>query len=461
MFSSIILHIDYYSLYYFLVINSFYALLIVRSFFSIVQRFREVDTEDLTHIIKSKSLPAISLIIPAYNEADGIIDCVESLLHVRYPVKQLVIVNDGSTDTTLEKLLQEYELRPIPQIFPKRLETAEVHAVYQSNRWPELFVLDKERGGKGDALNAGINFSITPLYLAADADTLIERDALLRMIRPFLDNPSIVAEGATIRMLNGCHHEHGIMHTFEMPKSIVESIQVVEYLRAFLYGRLGWNHFGGNVIVSGAFGLFDREEVLRCGGYSPDSIAEDIELTVELTKRLRHVHKKNTTHFVPDPVAWTQGPKTWKDLGIQRVRWHRALIDTLYRHRGLVFNHKYGMAGMLALPFQLFAELLHPFVEILAYTGVFVGAVLGLINLHFIILFFMVTWGITLILSIFSVMMEVITFKRVNRFADLLRLSLAAFLEHIGYRQAYLFWKLKAFFQWSQRKITWTEEETF
>ncbi len=448
--------IDYFALYYFLAINTFYAILIFTSFVALVKRFQNVKREKYEKLMRSESLPGISIIVPCYNEDSIILDSIHSLLSLSYPVKQVIIVNDGSTDKTMQKLTETFDLVELPHIFPDTLSTQPVKQVFHSRSQTDLFVIDKERGGKGDALNAGINCSITPLYLAVDADTLIEKDALLRMIRPFLEDPSIVAEGATIRLVNGSSFQFGKLDHFDMPKTMVESVQSVEYLRAFLFGRLGWNLLGGNVIVSGAFGLFDREAVLRCGGYNPNSVAEDIELTLDLTKRMRHTHKKNTTHFIPDPIAWTVGPRRWSTLGNQRIRWHKALIDTLYTHRNLIGNPKYGLTGLVALPYQLFGELLHPFIEVIAMVAIILGFSLGVIDSSFLILFLLATWGITLMMTLFAIGMEMVTFSSIKGIKPMLKVIRAAFFEHLGYRQCYIFWKIYAFYEWFTKPINWT-----
>jgi len=455
-FVDVVYGLDYFSLYYFLFINTFYAVLILSSFVSLARRMKEVSLEKYSRLMQRESLPAISIIIPCYNESMVIIDSIYSHIKLTYPLKQIIIVNDGSTDSTIEKITQEFDLVEIPKLFPGTLSTAEVKAVYQSQKWPDLFVLDKVRGGKGDALNAGLNASITPLYLAADADTLIQKDALLRMIRPFLQNESIVAQGATIRLVNGSSFQYGALSSFDVPNTVVESVQVAEYLRSFLFGRLGWNQLGGNIIVSGAFGLFDREAVLRCGGYSANSIAEDIDLTLSLTSRLRHMHKKNTTHFLPDPIAWTVGPRNWKTLGRQRIRWHMALIETLLKFRYMIGNPKYGFTGMIALPYQLFGELIHPFIEVLSYLAIICGVYLGVIHTGFLVLFFSITWGITILLTLMAIAMESLTFSHIKGMRAFFGVIRAAFLEHFGYRQMYSLWKIRAFYEWFRKPLQWT-----
>ncbi|MCB1081737.1 MAG: glycosyltransferase family 2 protein, partial [Chlamydiia bacterium] len=278
-----ILHVfDTFGLIYFFLMNSFFALLIVLSFPQIYRRFVELRIEGMDHLLTSEALPPISVLVPVYNEEKTIKDSIHALIDLAYARKEVIIVNDGSTDSSLETLIKEFEMVEVPQLFPIRVPSKTIKKLYRSNLFSNLLLVDKENGGKGDSLNAGMNFSSLPLFMAMDSDTVIEKDALLRMIRPFITRKNVVAEGGTIRILNGCKVEKGKILETGIPKNHLAGIQVGEYLRAFLYGRVGWNALGGNFIVSGAFGLFDREKVIEIGGYKTDTVGEDFEISVRL-----------------------------------------------------------------------------------------------------------------------------------------------------------------------------------
>ncbi|MCH9613758.1 MAG: Poly-beta-1,6-N-acetyl-D-glucosamine synthase [Chlamydiia bacterium] len=454
MITTLIQAIDYLGLYYFFFINIFYLVLIVVSYPTIIKRFKELNVEDIDRLLKSESLPPISIIVPVHNEERTVIDTIYSILRLSYPIKQLILVNDGSTDTTFTNVQKAFKLLQVPNIHPSRLKTAEVKGVYVSERTPNLIVIDKYHGGKADSLNAGLNLSTYPLFLSVDGDTLIEEDALIRMIRPFVTEKGIVAQGGTVRVINGLTLRRGkVVHSGERTPFIV-GVQIVEYLRAFLYGRLGWNHFGGNLIVSGAFGLFTKDDVIEAGGYHC-RVGEDLELTVQLTKLNRIKRRKKVTQFLPDPVAWTRAPANLATLGRQRERWHRALIETIVRHFDICFNPKFGKTGFFAFPYMVICEMIQPIVEIIVYVCIVASISLKLLDLEFFVIFFIATWGIHTLLTIMAIVMEITTFQRYGRLRDIGKMTFYAFAENFGYRQFCLWWRLKAFWHYFQENKAW------
>lgn len=447
--------LDYIFLGYFLVVNLFYALLLLVSIPIIVKRSRELKLEDFQRLIRSESLPGIGIIIPVFNEEKTIVETVQSILKLDYPLKKIIIVNDSSIDETLKRLNEAFDLVEMPAVYPQKIKTAFVNRVFQSLQTPELLIIDKQHGGKGDTLNAGINACPYPLFLSCDADTLIERDALLRMVRPFLVEKGVIAQGGTIRLLNGCEQKDGVVTRVRIPLKLIEGVQVIEYLRAFLYGRLGWNSLGGNFIISGAFGLFDRQAVVECGGYLSGTVAEDIEITVALTRKMREKKKQKATLFLPDPVAWTHAPNTWKQLARQRERWHRALILTMSRHRDMFLNPKYGPSGLIGMPYFALGEMVQPIIEILTYIFIGLGLFVGALDWEFVFLFFSLTWGMSVLFTIASITMESMTFQRIQYKRHLFSMFLFSILENFGYRQLYQFWKLKAFYKYFYKSRRW------
>lgn len=432
-------------LVYFLVLNSFYAVLLVLSIPEIWEQTRLAEDEDFQRLMQSDALPPITILVPAYNESATIEASVTAILTLEYRNYEVVVVNDGSKDDTLEQLRHAFDLYEIPRVYPETIETKPLRALYRSRSRSRLLVLDKENGGKADSLNAAINASRFPLVIAVDADTLIEPDALLRLTRPFLLGREIAAVGGTVRVANNCTVKDGRVTDARVPGKVIPGIQVVEYLRAFLFGRLGWNRLGGNVIISGAFGLFRKEYVMAVGGYHTNSIVEDLDLVVRMHRYLRHNKIRYEMPFIPDPVAWTEVPESFKVLSRQRERWHRGLIAAMWQYKGMLFNPRYGKVGLLAMPFFAFGEMLAPVVELLGYLITVLGFAFGLVNLPFALLFVLVAWGYGMLLSIWAVVLEEVSFRRYRRFVDLFRMLLFASLENFGYRQLTVWWRLKAF----------------
>ena len=432
-------------LIYFLALNSFYAVLLILSIPEIWEQTRLAEDEDFQRLMQSDALPPITILVPAYNESATIQASVTAILTLEYRNYEVVVVNDGSKDDTMEQLRHAFDLYEIPRVYPETIETKPLRALYRSRSRSRLLVLDKENGGKADSLNAAINASRFPLVIAVDADTLIEPDALLRLTRPFLLGRQIAAVGGTVRVANNCTVTDGRVTDARVPAKAIPGIQVVEYLRAFLFGRLGWNRLGGNLIISGAFGLFKKEYVMAVGGYRTNSIVEDLDLVVRMHRHLRRNKVKYEMPFIPDPVAWTEVPESFKILSRQRERWHRGLISAMWQYKGMLFNPRYGRVGLLAMPFFAFGEMLAPVVELLGYIITAVGLAFGLVNVSFALLFVLVAWGYGMLLSIWAVVLEEVSFRRYRRFIDLFRMLLFASLENFGYRQMTVWWRLKAF----------------
>ena len=432
-------------LVYFLVLNSFYAALLLLSIPEIWEQTRLAEDEDFQRLMQSDALPPITILVPAYNESATIEASVTAILTLEYRQYEVVVVNDGSRDDTMDQLRHAFDLYEVPRIYPETIATKPLRGLYRSRSRSRLLVLDKENGGKADSLNAAINASRFPLVIAVDADTLIEPDALLRLTRPFLLGREIAAVGGTVRVANNCTVKDGRVTDARVPGKPIPGIQVVEYLRAFLFGRLGWNRLGGNLIISGAFGLFRKEYVMAVGGYHTNSIVEDLDLVVRMHRHLRHNKIKYEMPFIPDPVAWTEVPESFKILSRQRERWHRGLIAAMWQYKTMLFNPRYGGIGFLAMPFYAFGEMLAPIVELLGYVITIVGLAFGFVNVSFALLFVLVAWGYGMLLSIWAVVLEEVSFRRYRRFSDLFRLLLFASLENFGYRQCTVWWRLKAF----------------
>jgi len=444
-------------LVYFLALNSFYAVLMILSIPEIWEQTRLADDDDFQRIMQSDALPPITLLVPAYNESATVVASVTALLTLEYRNFEVIVVNDGSRDDTLDRLREAFDLFEAPRTYPETVPTRPLRALYRSRARTRLLVVDKENGGKADSLNAAINASRFPLVIAVDADTLIEPDAMLRLTRPFLLGRHIAAVGGTVRVANSCTVEHGRITDARVPRRFLPGVQVVEYLRAFLFGRLGWNRLGGNLIISGAFGLFRKDYLLAIGGYRTESVVEDMDVVVRLHRHLLRHRIPYEMPFIPDPVAWTEVPEAGRFLARQRERWHRGLLSAMWQYKGMLFNPRYGRVGLIGVPFYTLGEALAPLVEVVGYVITVVGFALGIVNLQFALLFVLVAWGYGMLLSIWAVVLEEVSFRRYGRVGDLARLLLFATLENLGYRQRTVWWRLKAFFTvWKQRQM-WGE----
>jgi cellulose synthase/poly-beta-1,6-N-acetylglucosamine synthase-like glycosyltransferase len=442
-------------LVYFLAVNGFYAMLLFSSAIEMRQHLLATKNESRWRVLGSPFAPSITMLAPAHDEVSSIVGSVRALLALHYPNLEVIVVSDGSTDGTLEALVEHFELVRLPPVYRRVIPAQPVRAIYRSERYPNLLVMDKENGGRADALNAGLNLATGSLVCTMDADTLIEPDALQRMVRPFLDGGDVAAVGGTIRISNGSIVRDGRVAITRVPRRPLPGIQVVEYLRAFLFGRLGWNRMGGNLIISGAFGLFRRDDLIAIGGYLAETVGEDVELVIRLRRNGYETGAAKTIAFIPDPVAWTDAPETLATLGRQRDRWHRGLADVLWRHRKVCLNPKYGAMGLVVYPYYLVFELAAPIIEMLGLIAIALGLTMGFINLPFAILFFLVAYGIGTALTLLTLALETLSFHRYERFRDVSLLVVWGLLENIGYRQLTVVWRLRGLFHYLLGNTHW------
>lgn len=442
-------------LVYFLVVNSFYALLLASAAWEMRSYRLRSWWEDQSRLLGSPIAPRISMLAPAHNEGPTVAESVRALLTLRYPNLEVVLINDGSTDDTLAVLKRDFDLVAVHPIYHRLVEHKPVVGLYRSPANPGLVVVDKENGGKADALNAGLNLASGQLACVIDADTLIEADALLRMVTPLLTADDVVATGGTIRVANGALVRAGRVLEARVPHRALPGIQALEYLRAFLVGRLGWNRLGGNLIISGAFGLFRRDAVLAAGGYAEGTVGEDMELVVRLRRRGLDRALPNRIVFVPDPVAWTEVPSSMKVLGRQRDRWHRGLSDVVWRNRGLFLNPRYGSLGVAVFPYYVVVELLAPVVEAFGLAGLALGVSTGALDWSFAVLFFLVAYGYAFVLDVLTLVLEELSFRRYHRMRDRLLLLLWAAMGSVGYRQCTVYWRLRGIKKFLQKRTDW------
>jgi cellulose synthase/poly-beta-1,6-N-acetylglucosamine synthase-like glycosyltransferase len=431
---------------YFVALNGVYLTL---NFISLIALRRYMDQR--TTVIGPALAPEldlpISIVVPAYNEALTIGDSICALLQLEYPEFEIVVVNDGSRDATLDVLIKEFSLRQFPEAYRVRLDTRPVNAVYRSTIYQQLRVIDKTNGGKADSINAGINAARFPVFCVIDADSLLQRDSLRRAIQPFLDDPNTVAAGGTVRIANGCRASGGFIEEVALPRHPLALFQIIEYLRAFLFGRLGWSPMNALLIISGAFGLFRKEAVVFAGGFRADTIGEDMELIVRMHRMLRAQRRPYRICYVPDPICWTEAPQDLRTLGRQRIRWQRGLIESLKLNLPLFLNPRAGLVGMVAYPFFLLFECLGPLVEVLGFAVLLAAMLFGYLSLEAFVMLTGLSIALGVLLSTSAFLFEQMSFHVYPRLGQTARLFAFAVLENFGYRQLNSVWRVYGTFQ--------------
>lgn len=445
--------IEYYShimFGYFTIVNFFYIGLIVISL-KRLREFVKIVNTDITST--SDYTKPISIIVPAYNEQETIIDNIQSLLELNYPNYEVVVVNDGSQDETLKRIIEHYNLRAVDIEINMQITCNKIRGVYSSFHQNNLIIVDKENGGKADALNAGINISRYPLFCGIDADCIIEKDALLRIVKPFLKYEETIAVGGIVRIANGCDIRDGKLRKAKLPEKTIVKFQIIEYFRAFLTSRVGWEVLNALLIISGAFGLFKKSAVITVGGYKK-TIGEDMELTLRMHEYFRRNKIKYKVDFTSDAVCWTQAPNSIKGLRTQRIRWHRGLIDSMIKNKVMLCNPKYGYVGVLAMPYFFFIEMLGPIIELMGYVVMIIALFTGLVSKYMIYIFLLAyLYGIFFSLS--AVLLEQISYKRYKGFKEIGLMVFYSFIEQFCYRQMTVWWRVKAFWNFKKGSKQW------
>lgn len=395
----------------------------------------------------------VSILVPAYNEEQVIVASVHSLLKLDYPEYEIIVINDGSKDRTLQELQEAFALEEVKVDYDEQLLTAEVRTVYRSPSYPNLTVVDKANGGKSDALNTGINFSRYPLFCAVDADCVVEPDALFRLINPYLKYDNVIAVGGMVRIANGSEIRDGRVVNQKIPTKWIERFQTVEYLRAFIISRVGFQKLNAVMLISGAFGLFDKTVVIAAGGYRK-TIGEDMELVLRMQEFMLDQGKPYKIDFTSDAICWTQAPNRYKDLAGQRRRWHCGLIDSLWKHKRMLFNPKFGRIGYFSMPFYFGIELLGPLFESIGYLFFIIGLLTGTLSWVAAYLLAIAYLG-GLLFSLTAILYDQVAYHRYHRLSDVGILLLSAVIEATYYRSITVYWRTKAFFTYSTGKNSW------
>jgi cellulose synthase/poly-beta-1,6-N-acetylglucosamine synthase-like glycosyltransferase len=400
--------------------------------------------------------PGVTICIPAFNEERTIATSVRSMFEIDYPEFEVVVVNDGSTDATLEVLRREFALEPFAQAYRRTLPVAELRGIYRSRTHARLLVIDKLNGGRSDAVNAAVNAARHGLVCIVDADSVLERDSLRRAVRPLAGDPAVIASGGTIRIANGCRIERGRLLEAAMPRRWLPRIQVLEYLRGFHNSRIGWAALNALPIISGAFGVFRRRALVAAGGLSTATVGEDMELTLRLHRLHRFARRDYRIAFVPDAVCWTEAPETLSVLRSQRKRWQRGLLESLATHRPLFGDRRAGAVGWLAWPSMGLVEALAPLVELVGYAVFFALWFTGTLSWQSALVFLLLAWGTGLLLSASTLLIEAHSFRTYPRLAHLGLLLGAMLVENFGYRQLTVWWRVRATVEWLMgRKAVW------
>jgi len=452
-------------LLYFVLLNGTYTFFTLISLKDIRLHSYIVAPQNIKNMLSGIFYRPLSIIVPAYNEEGTIVANIRSLLALHYPEFEVIIVNDGSKDATLDRLIREFRLVKVDRTVRYVIPHQPIESSYASLDYPHLLVIDKKNGGKADALNAGINASGFPLFCCIDADSLLEDEALLRASRLFVEDREVIATGGIVRVLNGCTVEEGIVTEVKAPKKHIECFQAVEYTRGFLSGRTSWNFFDSLLIISGAFGIFRKDMVMAIKGYR-HTVGEDMDLVVRLHKHCKDNGIRYKIVFVPDPVCWTQVPSDVASLLKQRNRWHRGLIDSLLFNRKMFLNPAYGTVGLIGYPYFVFVEALGPMVEFLGYISFVVSYLFGFISRDFAFLFFVlaILWGMWINLG--SILLDNLIYRRYRGIRDILKLCMFGLMEFMGYRQLIVIERLLATFQfwkkgWGKAKRQEIKSELF
>lgn len=450
------LFINNFFLYYIIVYGSilFFSAIIGAFMFYAIDRRKKLKNE----INREYYIP-VSIIVPAHNEEVTIISTIESLLHLDYKLYEIIVVDDGSKDKTLQKVIDHYNLKKVKKVVKRSLDTKKVLNYYEGKRKVNIVLVEKENGGKADALNAGINASSNPYVLTIDADSILQKDSLTKIVKPVMEDASVIAAGGVIKLSNGLTFKDGEVYKYELPKSYLEMIQTLEYDRTFLAGRTIFDLYNGNLIISGAFGLFNKQMVIDVGGYLTNTVGEDMELVLRLhdfciTNKIDYKIK-----YVTDAICYTQAPDKLKDFKRQRKRWHTGLIQSLNLHKNMFFSPKHGLLGTFSFLYYFVYELLAPLTETIGLVFIFISYFLEIINIKFMFIYlaiyimFCTIFSITVFFNRTYTIFDRITIK------SFLKVVFYSFIENIGFRQLVNYFRLSVFFTYHKNKSAWGKIE--
>lgn len=491
----VVLSIQIFIIGYLLIYNTLSLFLFFVAAIKIKRYLDQGKLSNLNLLYHHPSLPAVSFLLPAYNEENGIVESIESLMNLHYPKYEVIIINDGSKDGTFRRVKHHFGFEKNLVLQESPLGCEKILGVYEmpkerfkdKSRMTRMLLIDKKNGGKADALNAGINLSQHPYVCSMDADSLMDPQALLIGMRPFLDHPdTVIGIGGQVGIANGAKVEKGRVLSVSLPKKWVELFQVVEYARSFNVGRTALATLDSLVVLSGVFSIFRRDLVLKIGGYltrnmkteiglrycgAVDTVCEDMEIVVRLYRYMKEFGVKGKVEYLPFPIAWTEVPSRFRDLARQRNRWYRGLSESLWFHKRMLFNPYFKQIGIFAVPYQFFFELLGPLFEFIGYVSLPIFFVFGYLNKTYFILFLLMAIVYGMFLSVLTLLLGIWIGARYktehanyNIFFstgiwNILLLILVALLSNIGYRQYLLWAQVKGFIDFIKGKKSWEKFE--
>ncbi len=441
-----------------LIQNIVYAWSIPHAWLEINERSQKDDTHAEWELLRSETSLPITIVVPAYNEEATIRESVMALLNLHYPDYQIIVVNDGSKDKTAETMVSAFEMHEVSRVRDVgAIKHNPIRQIYGSDKYSNLLFVDKENGKKADAINAGLTCVRTPLFCVIDADSLLDPNALLKAIRPFVEtSKNVIAVGGTIGIVNGCTIRNGHVEEYDIPKTFLARIQVVEYIRAFLMARLAASRKGTLTLISGAFGIFRREIAVAVGGYDTSTVGEDLELVLKMHNYMNKKGEDYEVMYIPEPVCWTEVPESLKILGRQRVRWQRGALECLSRHKYMLFNRRFGRLGMITMPLFLLVDIIGPIVELLGLILMPIFWLLGWLSLKFFLAYTALIFSFGIFISTMAIFIEQDEIERFSKPRHLVTLLLTATVENFGYRQLSSFWRMKGVWQhFTNKKASW------
>lgn len=398
----------------------------------------------------------VSIVVPAYNEEVTVVETVKSLLALDYALYEIIVVDDGSKDSTSQKLIDAYDMKPVRRPVHRRIACQTEEFIYESySQKVNITLIRKKNGGKADALNMGINASQYPYFICMDADSVLQYDSLKKIVCPVLEGDNVVAVGGAVRPANNVDLYGARVQKYRLPKSIIACMQLLEYDRSFLASRILFDKFNGSLIISGAFGLFKKETVIAAGGYDHDTMGEDMELVVKLHKYCLSNSVPYSIKYATDAICWSQVPEKLGDLKKQRKRWHLGLFQTMWKHRVLMANPKFGTVGVISYIYFLFYELLSPVIEIFGVVTMITAFFLDLLNMPFMILFLLMYAAYNSILTLTAFFSRIQTIDLTLRFSDCVKAVLLCFFEVTFLRFIMAFVRLTAFKGYKKKKLDW------
>jgi len=438
-----------------------YGMLGIFSFFAIRNFLRKESYTNYNNLLTSGLAPGISVVAPAYNEGLSIIMNVRSLLTLNYPLFEIVLVNDGSTDNSLEQLIEEFDLEPVDFAYNPKIKTQPIRHVFKSRNpaFSKLIVVDKVNGkSKADASNAGINVASFDYFACTDVDCILDKDTLLKLIKPVLEEPKkrVIAVGATLRIANSCEIDNGVMIRMRPPKKLLPRFQEMEYIRAFILGKMGWSYINCVPNVSGGLGLFDKEIAIKAGGYDPQSFGEDMELMVRMSRYAYENAIDYAIRYIPTTLCWTEAPATLKIFKLQRTRWSRGLAQLMYSHFKMLFNPAYGRVGLIMFPYNFFFELIAPLVEITGIMYYIFLLATGQVNYEFALVLFFYLYCFSITITTIAILWDQMAFRHYRTWREVLILCSASFFEFLLYHPLVVIFSLRGYYYFlTNKKYVW------